>query len=322
MIDFVVMAMNFNFSKLSGLGEKLGFRNPRPPFEGYYVYALLFFIGFLIADFGTTFIRGSMLPVGGITRVKSTGMRNYQAKRRASIYSSIKDKNIFNSDQFVPESLGSQKSGGGFEENLRPVLTSLPLELVGTIIHGRHEMSVATIQVRGKDIQAVKEEEELEGMAKIREITRHQVIFRNLRNRKLEYIEIKEDNKIKMGVSSTKSVEVIGQGVKTNFSFKRSEINKYLDNLPQVLQDAKAVPYVTPGSGGEVSGFKLVAIKAGSIYEKLGLKRGDIIKGVNGEVVDTPQKAMELYQALKSSDEIQLEITRSGSPTTLNYRLE
>ncbi|MEM7646253.1 MAG: type II secretion system protein GspC, partial [Pseudomonadota bacterium] len=205
-----------------------------------------------------------------------------------------------------------------------PVPTSLPLNLVGTIIHGRDERSVATIQVKGKDIQAVMVGEELDGMAEIKEITRYKVIFRNLRNRKLEYVEIKEESKIKMGVARGKSgpKPTVAQPAQTNFTFKRSEVNKYLENLPKVLQDAKAVPYVAPGSGGEVSGFKLVAIKSGSIYEKLGLKRGDVIKGVNGEPVDSPQKAMELYQALKSSDQIQLDIGRGGSNTTLNYSLE
>lgn len=317
------MAFQFDFSKLSSFSDRLGLKNSRPPFEGYYVYCLLFFVGYLIADFSTTYMRGQMLPVGGISRAKPKLVRSQSRQRRASILSSVKDKNIFNSDHFIPESLGEKTKGGETEDNSTPVPTSLPLQLVGTIIHGQREKSVATVQVKGKDIQAVMEEEELEGMAKIWEITRYKVIFRNLRNRKLEYVEIKEESKIKMGLSvGGKSAQKSVQAAQTNFSFKRNEINKYLENLPRVLQDAKAVPYVRPGSGGEVSGFKLIAIKAGSIYEKLGLKRGDIIKGVNGESVDTPQKAMELYQALKSSDQIQLEITRGGSATTLNYSLE
>lgn len=283
---------------------------------------LLFFVGMLISDFTTTYFRAQMLPIGGATKVKMA-KKGFSNKKTASIWSSLRDKNIFNADHYLAPTM-SEKTNGGESggENNKPVLTSLPLKLVGSIIHGARQKSVATIQVSGKDIQAVMEEEEVEGMAKIREITRFKVIFRNLRNRKLEYIEIKEENKIQMGVSSKKTDQSFGNVEKTNFTFKRTELNKYLENLPRVLQDAKAVPYVAPGSGGEVSGFKLVAIKAGSIYETLGLKRGDIIKGVNGEPVDTPQKAMELYQALKSADGIQLEITRGGSPTTLNYTLE
>lgn len=313
--------MAFDFGKFSGWGERL--KNPRPPFEGWYIYILLFFVALLIADFSTTFLRAKMLPVGGVTTLRQTKNSSQRKQKTASILSSVKDKNIFNADHFIPDSLGASKGGGAGEDNSAPIPTNLPLQLVGTIIHGARQLSVATVQVNGKDIVAVMEDEEVEDMAKIREIQRFKVIFRNLRSRKLEYIEIKEENKIEMGLSNGPKTQDYGAPTeKTNFTFQKADINKYLENLPRVLQDAKAVPYVAPGSGGEISGFKLVALKAGSIYEKLGLKRGDIIKGVNGEPVDTPQKAMELYQALKSSDNIQLEINRGGSSTTLNYTLE
>ncbi len=313
--------MALNLSSIFGGGD--GLKNPRPPYEGAYIYILLFFVGMLISKYLTTYFRADMLPVGGITKANVMAQNRLRNQKVASIFTGVKNKNIFNADHFIPDSLSEKKSGGpGGEDNTKPVLTSLPLKLVGTIIHGRRERSVATIEVSGKDITAAMAGEEVEGMARIRDITRYKVIFRNLRNRKLEYIEIKEENKIQMGVAQQKSPQQFGQVDQTNFNFKRAEINKYLENLPRVLQDAKAVPYVAPGSGGEISGFKLVAIKTGSIYETLGLKRGDIIKGVNGEPVDSPQKAMELYQALKSADSIQLDVTRGGSSTTLNYTLE
>ncbi len=313
--------MALNLSSIFGGGD--GYKNPRPPYEGAYIYILLFFVGMLISKYLTTYFRADMLPVGGITKANVMAQNRLRNQKAASIFTGVKNKNIFNADHFIPDSLSEKKSGGpGGEDNTKPVLSSLPLKLVGTIIHGRRERSVATIEVSGKDITAVMAGEEVEGMARIRDITRYKVVFRNLRNRKLEYIEIKEENKIQMGVAQQKSTQQFGQVDKTNFNFKRAEINKYLENLPRVLQDAKAVPYVAPGSGGEISGFKLVAIKSGSIYETLGLKRGDIIKGVNGEPVDSPQKAMELYQALKSADSIQLDVTRGGSATTLNYTLE
>lgn len=316
------MALKFDFSKWTVWSEKLGLRKPRPPFEGLYIYVLLFFVGMLISDFLTTYMRTSMLPIGGITNVRPTLARSSQRKSQTSLLSGITDRNIFNADHFIPESLGEKQKGTEMQDNSAPVLSSLPLELVGTIIHAQHERSVATIQVRGKDIHAVMEEEELDDMARIYEITRHKVVFRNLNTRKLEYVEIKEDANLQIGLVKDTSSARIDQPEQTNFKFRREEINTYLNDLPRVLQDAKAVPYVTPGSGGEIGGFKMVAIKPGSIYEKLGLKTGDIIKGVNGEMVDTPQKAMELYQALKNSNDIQLEITRGGTTKSLNYNLE
>ena len=57
-------------------------------------------------------------------------------------------------------------------------------------------------------------------------------------------------------------------------------------------------PILSQGSGGQVDGFTLVDIMPGSIYEQLGLQRNDVIKGVNGEGVNSPTKAMELYKSL------------------------
>lgn len=314
------MAFNFDFSKLAVIGDKLGFNNARPPLEGFYIYGLLFFVGMLIADVVTTQLRTVMLPVGAVTAAKPMSPRMRQAKSRSSLFNEIKEKNIFNADHFIPDSLGDKNKGGNFEDNSAPIPTTLPLELVGTIIHGQPDRSVATIQIRGGEIHPVMQNEDLEGMAEIKEILRNKVIFRNTRTRKLEYVEIKEDASLKLMTKGGPTVNV-STPEKTSFNFQRSEINQYLENLPRVLQDAKAVPYIAPGSGGEVSGFKLIAIKEGSIYEKLGLKKDDILKGVNGESVDSPQKAMELYQALKNSDQIQLEVTRDGVTTTLNYNL-
>lgn len=316
------MAFSFNFSKLAALGDKLGFNNARPPLEGFYIYGLLFFVGMLIADVITTQLRVNMLPVGGVTAAKPLSTRMRQPKASSSLFNGIKEKNIFNADHFIPDSLGDKNKGGDFEDSSAPIPTTLPLELVGTIIHGQRDRSVATIQIRGGEIFPVMENEDLEGMAEIRDIVRNKVIFRNTRTRKLEFVEIKEDNSLKLLSKGGGPSVNISTPEKTSFNFQRAEINQYLENLPRVLQDAKAVPYIAPGSGGEVSGFKLIQIKEGSIYEKLGLKRNDILKGVNGENVDSPQKAMELYQALKNSDQIQLEVTRDGVTTTLNYTLE
>ena len=315
--------MRFDFSKISDLSERMGFRNDRPPFEGLYIYVLLFFVGYLIADVSTLYMRGAMLPTGGVVARKLSRGSGLSSRNKGSQYSGIKEKNIFNADHKVPPALGENKKGGIMEDSNDPVKSSLPLNLVGTLVHGRAKMSVATIQVKGKkEVEPYKVGEEIKGMAEIKEIVREKVIFRNLRSRKLEFIKIKEDSKLKLGLAggSQAPVAQLDQSEQTSFTFKRDDINKHLENLPQVLQDAKAIPHVEPS--GEVGGFKLVAIKPGSIYEKLGLKRNDIIRGVNGEMVDTPQKAMELYQALKNADSIQLEVTRGGSSTTLNYSIE
>ncbi len=81
------------------------------------------------------------------------------------------------------------------------------------------------------------------------------------------------------------------------------------------------VPNIVPGSGGRVDGFRFVAIQPNSIYEKLGFKPMDVIKSVNGEPVNSPTKAMELYNSLKSDSRISIMIERNGRDETFKYEI-
>jgi general secretion pathway protein C len=79
------------------------------------------------------------------------------------------------------------------------------------------------------------------------------------------------------------------------------------------------VPNIVPGSGGRVDGFRFVAIQPNSIYEKLGFKPMDVIKRVNGQEVNSPTKAMELYNALKTESRLQLTVERNGREELFKY---
>ena len=263
------------------------------------------------------------MPEGLGTKPTPTVNRRAWNPKKASVFPSIKGRNIFNADHRVPNPIGKKAQQEKPGDQL-PVPTTLPLKLLGTIVHSFKEHSVATIQVRGKSVKAVAVGKEIKGMARIQDILRYKVVFLNLQSQNLEYVEIKEKNRIKIGInqSSKSKPSTDKKADATEFTFKRDEIEKHLDNLPKILQDAKAVPYIIPGSGGQVGGFKLIAIRPGSVFEKLGLKKGDLLKNVNGESLDSPQKAMDLYQALKNSSEIRLEVGRGGTTTTLKYNVQ
>jgi general secretion pathway protein C len=47
----------------------------------------------------------------------------------------------------------------------------------------------------------------------------------------------------------------------------------------------------------------------------------DVIKAVNGEAVNSPTKAMELYNALRSENQISLVIERNGREETFRYNI-
>lgn len=293
----------------------------RPPFEAIYIYLLAAFAGYIFADLSILAYRPAMLP----SEAPPAQMRPTSQPRIVTKmdYESIVDRNILNSDGKIPPSLASEGKGEAPIEG-PATLSQLPLKLEGTIVHSNVKRSVASINLRNRnETVALFTDEEIEGIAKITKIERRKVTFRNLANNRLEYIEIPKDIKINFGVTAPKTAsagEVEKRG-EFDFSIKRSDLAKYTSNLSDILNQARMVPNIVPGSGGRVDGFRFVAIDPGSIFEKLGFKPMDVIKSVNGEMVNSPTRAMEFYNALKSANNIELGVERNGRDENFNYNV-
>jgi general secretion pathway protein C len=294
-------------------------RSPdRPPFEALYIYILALFTGYLIADLGILFVRPNMLPTQPPPMRPSTLPR--QEFTNVGQYAKIRERNVFNADGKIPPAMTSDGSESPLLD-APPVASQLPLALEGTLVHANPRKSVATITVKSKnEAKPFMVDQDIEGLARVTKIERRKVIFRNLNNQRLEYIDIPESSSITFGVKNpTVSGEEVQRKGEFDFTMRRADIAKYTSDLGSILQQARMVPNIAPGSGGRVDGFKFVAIQPGSIYEKLGFKPMDVIKSVNGEPVNSPTKAMELYNALKSESRIKIGVERNGREESFNY---
>ena len=66
-------------------------------------------------------------------------------------------------------------------------------------------------------------------------------------------------------------------------------------------------------------------VQPGSMYEKLGVRTGDVIRGVNGQPVNNMEEVMKVYQQLggmNRAGSVTLEVTRGGKTEVLQYNLE
>tara|TARA_Y100001970_G_C14257843_1_gene876942 strand:+ start:6413 stop:7447 length:1035 start_codon:yes stop_codon:yes gene_type:complete len=99
------------------------------------------------------------------------------------------------------------------------------------------------------------------------------------------------------------------------FHFKRVWVDEQLANFEQLLNDARVVPV----KKGQSPHFMFQFIKDESIYEKLGLKKNDIILEINGFAVDSVAKALKLLEVLQSEREISLKVERDGNPVSFRY---
>lgn len=293
----------------------------RPPFEGIYIYLLTFLIGYILADLSLLKMRGSMLPTKA---PPASGSQPYQERIASRTdYDNITQRNVFNADGVIPPALSATGEEQQTNDDSSPaVLSQLPLKLEGTIVHLNPNRSVASIMIQAKnETQAFMIEDEIEGLARITKIERRRVTFRNLNNNRMEYIEIPKDSAIIFGKkqeSGGTESDISKQG-EYEFAIRRDDLNKYTSDLSSILNQARMVPNIIPGSGGRIDGFRFVNIQAGSIYEKLGFKMGDVIKEVNGEAVNSPTKAMELYNALRTEARIRLTVERDGRVENFSY---
>ncbi|KYG64880.1 general secretion pathway protein GspC [Bdellovibrio bacteriovorus] len=296
-------------------------KNQRPPFERWYSYLLFIFVGYCIADLAILAYRDRMLPQTAPPAHPKSQRMDMSVGRGA--YNNITARNIFASNGQIPDALVDKSKGEQREED--PVPSQLPLTLIGTLVHSNPEKSIAAIEVKGKgQVISYSPKKEIEGIATIIRVERQKVVLRNTNSGRLEFIEMKKEGKVAFGSarpsSGTTGTEVQRSGDNT-FSIKRADVLKYTNDLSAVLMQARAVPNREPGTGN-INGFRILDMQPGSIYEQLGLQRMDVIKSVDGTPVDSPAKAMELYNLLKNSPKVTLQVERNGKQENMTYNIQ
>ena len=114
-----------------------------------------------------------------------------------------------------------------------------------------------------------------------------------------------------------------GEGVKqlddNHYSIKKAEIDKALTNLSELATQARIVPSF---KNGVANGFKLFSIVPDSLYSKIGIQNGDVIRRINGYDMNSPDKALEVYQKLRDASRIEVELERRGDSVKKQYSIE
>jgi general secretion pathway protein C len=236
---------------------------------------------------------------------------------------SIVARNIFSSDGIIPDALlPAGVDPNKVREDLPPVPSSLPLSLEGTIVHSNPEKSIANINVKSKNqiIPYVKGRD-IEGLATLITVERKRVIFRNSNNGQLEFIEMKDANKITFQGAKESAAPTEVKQVSTNkFAIKRTVLEEKLKDLGSILQQAAMVP--VKDQDGSIRCYKFLAVQPGSIYTQLDMQKGDCIDAVNGQKIDSPAKAMELYQSLRTSNAVIISRERDGRKEDVSFDIQ
>jgi hypothetical protein len=115
------------------------------------------------------------------------------------------------------------------------------------------------------------------------------------------------------------NIQQIGENF---YKVQKSAIDKTLGNLNEVMTQARMVPnFVQDGAGKKMDGFKIFKIMPGSIFQKLGMRDGDVIRKINNAPMDSVEKGLELMQALRFEKKFDIDLLRGTQPVQMNYQV-
>jgi S1-C subfamily serine protease len=68
-------------------------------------------------------------------------------------------------------------------------------------------------------------------------------------------------------------------------------------------------------------GLRLESIDTGGVFEKLGLKQGDVIQTINGKPA-TPESFSNLSMLMNAAGKIEIEVLRDGTVQKMTYNIK
>ncbi len=119
------------------------------------------------------------------------------------------------------------------------------------------------------------------------------------------------------GATSESGIEQLSE---TEFVVPRALLDEQLQDLEGLSRMGRALLH--RGPDGNFDGYRLSAIRRGSLPDQLGIRNGDVIHAVNGMKLDSVQGAMNAYQTLQNETGFSFEVTRRGQTMNLGYDVQ
>lgn len=291
----------------------------------------LFLVALLVARTGNAFVEAALTPLPTGTARAAPRLAPVEA---VTPLDNEKLAKLTGLTWPKPEPDVKEPTAPAVDHNAAPVKSSLRVKLLGTLLAGLPEWSLASIQ----DVVTLKSQTYLIGDkvqgAEVVEIERARVIV--IHNGRREYIDgTAGDGQVAAFaapppvVAATSAANTappqggnLGAGIKATseneYEVPKAEIDKTLSNLNDVAMQARIVPAF---KDGVAQGFKLFSIRPDSIYSKIGIQNGDVIKRINGYDLNSPEKALEIYSKLKEATRIDIEVERNGASVRKTYNV-
>ncbi|HTQ72848.1 MAG TPA: type II secretion system protein N [Burkholderiales bacterium] len=201
---------------------------------------------------------------------------------------------------------GPAPAKGAEEANLAP--SNLNITLTGVAVQPGG--GCALLVVQGQPESAYCAGEELTPGVRLDTVEKDRIVI--LRNGAREAVPLKDIDKVAgLVVQPALHSPIVQPGPSGGQLIDRRQLQQQLGK-PEFLSQALIVPNAD-------GGFLVRQIQPGSLYEKLGLRPGDVIRNVNGQALTSMEDVMRLYQQFGSAQRVLVEVQRQGRNETLYY---
>ena len=194
-----------------------------------------------------------------------------------------------------------------------PVITALNLDLQGIIASDDPTRSSAIIG-RGNTQQLYGIDDDIEGVrgVKLAEIHDIKVVLNN--NGSMEELYLYGEDGKSLGGGGT-APPPPPPGPERQVASVRPEQIQQARNIGDVVR------FMVATENGRMIGYKVRPGRKRELFDQVGLKTDDIVVSVNGIEVNEPQKVREVYQALKTATEANLQVMRDGSTQSITITM-
>jgi type II secretion system protein C len=225
----------------------------------------------------------------------------------------ILNRNLFNASLLTP----AQAAPVVQEENLEE--TKLPLALLGTFASADPKIARATVddqEARMHLVLAVGDEI-TGGRAKLIRIERRRIVLEE--NGSLRELTFEDAAAADSTSKATKPRRSRHQSASTRRRASRKPASKPspsaadlgIRNPADIFSDARILP---KWENGRMVGVQVSGIKAGSLFEELGISDGEVITHLNGIAIDSPEASAQVM--LELTEATTFEVTIDGEEGT------
>lgn len=100
---------------------------------------------------------------------------------------------------------------------------------------------------------------------------------------------------------------------------KRDYLNSYVKDIDKVWNNI-AINEIREND--KITGFEVTSVNTKSVFGKLGLQKGDIIKSINNNILASYADAFKVYNNINNTKYLNIEILRNNEIMELNYEID